>query len=39
MKSTLDVMAKRKVALEAREKADREIAKRRELEQYRKIEE
>ena len=33
-KSTLDVMAKRKVALEAREKADREIAKRRELEQH-----
>ena len=30
----LDVLAKRKVALEAREKADREIAKRRELEQH-----
>ena len=33
-KAQLDVMAKRKVALEAREKADREIAKRRELEQH-----
>jgi hypothetical protein len=30
----LDVLAKRKVALEAREKADREVAKRRELEAH-----
>ena len=30
----LDMLAKRKVALEAREKCDREVAKRRELEQH-----